>query len=238
MKNVAFFEYNNEEAWLESLVKAWRRLGKISIDNRGFFAVALAGGSTPKSFYQALAKEDWNWEATRLFLGDERYVSAEDSQSNFLMLKQNLLEFLTQGQPQVFRWRTELRPEAAAEEYELQLKRNLGEPPSFDLALLGLGEDGHTASLFPDTGALREMGHFAVVNEVATLPTLRLTLTYPILNTAREAWFLVKGKEKQSILDALRDLEAPYPAAKIRPQNSKYYYYLKEDKKEEAFNKS
>ncbi|MBX7158096.1 MAG: 6-phosphogluconolactonase [Verrucomicrobiae bacterium] len=234
MKNVAFFEYDNEPAWIDNLLKAWKRLGNIAIQNRGFFAVALAGGSTPKSFYQALAKEEWNWGATRLFIGDERYVPPDDSQSNFLMIKQNLLDVLHGASSSIYRWRTELRPEAAAEEYEMQLKRNLGDPPSFDLVLLGLGADGHTASLFPGSSALREAGRFAAVNEVKNLKTLRLTLTYPILNTAREAWFLIRGEEKREILDALRDLEASYPAARIRPQNSKYYYFLSEKQKEES----
>ena len=224
MKNFAFFEYENEVSWVEALVKAWQRLGKLSLQSRGFFAVALAGGKTPQPFYEALAKLEWDWDRTHLFFGDERNVPSDHAESNFFMVKQALLDHISIPKAQVHRWQTELGLRPAAEAYEQELKHFLGDPPHLDLALLGVGTDGHTASLFPDTDALLEGQRLAVANEVKALNTTRFTLTCPILNTAREAWFLVYGEEKRAVLEKLCDLESRYPASKVRPLNAKYFY--------------
>ena len=224
MKNFAFFDYENEVTWIDALVKAWQRLGKLSLQNRGFFSVALAGGKTPQPFYEALTKMEWDWNNTHLFFGDERNVPPDHPESNYLMVKKALLDRISIPKTHVHRWCTELGLEAAAEAYEKELKCYLGESPHLDLAILGVGTDGHTASIFPDTEAVFEGRRLAMANRVKALDTTRFTLTYPILNTSREAWFLVYGEEKKAILDKLRDLESHYPVSKIRPVNAKFFY--------------
>ena len=185
----------------------------------------LAGGSTPKASYEALARaytEVLDWSCVHVFFGDERTVHPEHEDSNYRMVRETLLSRVVVGS--VHRMRCELPPEEAAADYERQLREFFGPdgPRSFDLILLGLGDDGHTASLFPETSALDVTDRWVVVNPVLKLGTSRLTLTIPVINAARAVTFLVAGEGKagaiREVLEGDADPRA-YPAKLIRPES-------------------
>ncbi|MBI2883011.1 MAG: 6-phosphogluconolactonase [Candidatus Methylomirabilis oxyfera] len=194
------------------------------------FTVALSGGSTPKRLYSLLAAEPYctrlPWRGTHLFWGDERAVSPDHPDSNFGMARAALLSRVPIPANQVHRMRAERADlDEAAGEYQAEIARMFAaqppdEPPAFDLILLGLGPDGHTASLFPYTRALRETRWWVASNYIPELKANRLTLTPPILNRAATILFLVSGADKAAALQAV--LEGPpdperLPAQLIRP---------------------
>jgi 6-phosphogluconolactonase len=183
-----------------------RALAAAAIAARGRFRIALAGGSTPRALYPHLVT-GIDWARADVFFGDERAVPPDDPQSNYRMARETLLDPARVPEANVFRWRAEAADlDGAARDYE-QALRARGEPPWLDLALLGLGPDGHTASLFPGTTA--------VAVEVPRMATRRLTLTYPTLLGAAHVMFLVTGAEKRAALaDVLRP-GSTLPAARI-----------------------
>jgi 6-phosphogluconolactonase len=184
-----------------------------AIGRRGRFRIALAGGSTPRALYPHLV-EDIDWTHTTVFFGDERAVGPDDPQSNYRMARETLLGPAGVPAGNVVRWRAEDPDlDAAARDYERGLTIGT-KPPWLDLALLGLGPDGHTASLFPGTSALAEESVLAVAVDVPQLGTRRLTLTYPALCGARDVCFLVTGADKASALAAVVD-GGRLPAARI-----------------------
>ncbi len=181
-----------------------------AIAARGRFRVALAGGSTPRALYADLAAtHDVDWARTDIFFGDERCVPPDDAQSNYRMARETLLSVAGVPPDNVRRLRGEDADlQRAAWDYEATLGGPDGAP--LDLVLLGMGADGHTASLFPGTKALDEGRRLCVPNEVPQLSTRRLTLTYPALLGARDVLFLVAGADKA---ETLRDvLHAPLDA--------------------------
>jgi 6-phosphogluconolactonase len=206
------------------------RIAQEALARGGRFTIALSGGSTPKSLYSLLADEPYStrvpWSKTHVFWGDERAVPPGDPDSNFGMAKATLLDRVPIPADRVHRIQAE-RPDlnVTAREYEAEIASVFavpptGDPPSFDLILLGLGPDGHTASLFPHTEAVRETSRWVVPNHVPTLKTDRVTLTAPILNRAATVLFLVAGTDKAPALQAV--LEGPadpdrLPAQLIRP---------------------
>jgi 6-phosphogluconolactonase len=193
-----------------------------TINESGRFAVALAGGSTPKATYEVLARDYANkldWSKVHVFFGDERTVPPHHEDSNYRTAHETLLSHLMVGS--VHRMRCELPPTEAAADYEEQLRGFFGpgEVPSFDLILLGLGEDGHTASLFPETAALDVTDRWVVANPVLKLETSRLTLTIPVINAAKAMTFLVAGESKAEALKEVLEGDANprgYPAKFIR----------------------
>jgi 6-phosphogluconolactonase len=190
-----------------------RAAAAAAIAARGRFRIALAGGSTPRALYPELVTSV-DWTRANVFFGDERAVPPDDPQSNFRMVRETLLDPAHVPPGNVVRWRGEDPDlDAAARDYEEALTAG-AVAPWLDLALLGLGPDGHTASLFPGTSALAEEGRLAVAVDVAEMGTRRLTLTYPALCGAREVCFLVVGREKAAALAAV--VEAGHlPAARI-----------------------
>ena len=192
-----------------------------SVQEKGSFTVALAGGSTPKALYELLATEyrdalDWN--GVHVFFGDERTVPPEDEDSNYHMAQHALLSRVPVGS--VHRMRGELDPREAAALHEEELRAFFGDVPCFDLVLLGIGEDGHTASLFPRTPALDVRDRWVVENPVERLGTTRITLTVPAINAARKAAFLVAGEGKAVALREILEGDADphdYPAKLIHP---------------------
>lgn len=198
---------------------------RAAISDRGRFAVVLAGGSTPKTTYEILARDyadGLDWSRVHVFFGDERTVHPEHEDSNYRMVREALLAHVRVGG--VHRMRCELPAEKAAADYEEQLRGFFGpgeKVPRFDLILLGLGEDGHTASLFPETAALEVKNRWVVVNSVPTLETSRLTLTIPVINAARAVTFLVAGEDKAGALREVLEGDAEgraYPAKFVRPE--------------------
>lgn len=194
-----------------------------AMDTHGTFSIALSGGSTPRPAYELLAQEprrsQLDWEKVALFFGDERCVPPDHAQSNYRMAHEALISRVPIPAGNVFRMRGELDPNEAAIEYGQTLKSRFGDA-GLDLILLGLGPDGHTASLFPGTEALREMHHRCVANFVAKLKSWRLTLTAPWINRSRSVVFMVAGADKaktvSEILEGPRDPDR-LPAQLIEP---------------------
>jgi 6-phosphogluconolactonase len=210
-------------------------LGTRAIRERGKFTVALSGGSTPRGLYQELAKNfstQLDWQKVFFFFGDERHVPPTDTESNYRMANESLFSKLAIPADHVFRIPAEM-PDAgqAALAYE-QTLRNFFRPspgsfPRFDLVLLGMGPDGHTASLFPGTTALEEKQHWVVANWVEKFSAFRITLTYPVLNSAACVMFLLSGGEKSEMVRrALKDPSADLPCQKVRPVDGELIWFL------------
>ncbi len=187
------------------------RIAGESVAAHGLFTLALAGGSTPEKMYKLLVGEAYfkkiEWPKVRLFFGDERFVPATDEkQSNYAMVKRSLLTSDEISSAQVFAFDTTLPTvQASALAYEKVLTQQLGEPPVFDLTLLGMGDDGHTASLFPHAGALNAQNRYVVDSPPGILPPPvdRMTATIPVLNASRNVLLLIGGEKKAQ---ALRDV--------------------------------
>lgn len=196
---------------------------KGTIEESGRFTVALAGGSTPKRAYETLATQHHDaldWNKVHVFFGDERTVPPDHEDSNYRMTLEALLSHVSIGS--VHRMRGELDPHEAATLYEEELEAFFGGPPRFDLVLLGIGEDGHTASLFPGTLALDVRDRWAVENPVEKMDTVRLTLTVLVINAAKRVVFLVAGEGKAEALKEILEGEADphdYPAKLVRPSS-------------------
>ncbi|MGA7561134.1 MAG: 6-phosphogluconolactonase [Terriglobales bacterium] len=213
------------------------RAGRAAIGAQGRFTVALSGGSTPKGLYSLLASKyaDFAWSRVFLFFGDERHVPPTDPESNYRMVKESLLAKIAIPAENVFRVPAE-NPDAsaAAAEYEAQLRRFFGlrpeEFPRFDLILLGMGPDGHTASLFPDSPALDEQSRLVVANWVAKFNTHRITFTFPVLNHAAEVMFLASGPDKADILHQVLEGKntPPLPSQRVQPADGKLLWMLDE----------
>lgn len=176
----------------------------------GRFTVALSGGRTPKALFELLATDEFadrvDWSNVEIFFGDERTVPPDNAESNYRMAREALLDHVPIPPGNVHRMRGEIDPEAAAIEYGKMLKDRFGED-GLDLALLGMGDDGHTASLFPGTEALKEPKHRCVANFVPKLNTWRITMTAPFLNRSREILVLVEGATKAARIQEV--LEGP-----------------------------
>jgi 6-phosphogluconolactonase len=195
-------------------------------ETKGVFAVALSGGETPAGLYTLLAqqayREAFPFERAHWFFGDERFVPAHDPMSNYRMVRETLLDRVPVPPENIHPVRTEnVSPEESARLYEQDLKRFYGSDqldpkrPLFEIELLGLGQDGHTASLFPGSSALRERQSWVAVVNVTH--GARITLTYPVLNSARHTAFLVAGFNKRGALRRLIKGDESIPAARIRP---------------------
>ncbi len=174
-----------------------------AVRNRRLFRVALAGGATPRALYRRLTRPPYRsaiaWERVRFFWGDERCVPPDSRRSNYRMARETLLDPLEIPARQIFRIKGEEDPEAAARAYEQMLRRHTaGRSVRLDLVLLGLGEDGHTASLFPGTEALEAGRRLVAATYVAKFSEWRITLTHRTLNEARRIVFVVSGTEKAS----------------------------------------
>jgi 6-phosphogluconolactonase len=199
----------------------------LALAKAGPFSICLSGGSTPKLLYQRLAEAPWRdrmpWERTHLFWGDERFVAPEDARSNYRMVREALLDHVPIPPDQIHPFETEaIEPGDAATHYEQILKSfhksDALDParPLFDVVLLGLGPDGHTASLFPGTSVLSERVCWAS-EAVGPQSETRLTLTYPALESAANAAFLVAGEDKRAILRRLLSGDMDLPATRYRP---------------------
>ena len=198
----------------------------ISTAREAVFALALSGGGTPRRLYELLAgppyRDVFQWQRTHLFWGDERFVPRDDESSNYRMVRDAMLSRAPIPAANIHPVPTEgLTPQEAAADYERELKSLYGSErldaarPLFDVNLLGLGPDGHTASLFPGTAVLEEHERWAAA-VVGPKPT-RITLTYPALESSRHVAFLVAGKEKREIFSRFRHGEHTLPAARLRP---------------------
>jgi 6-phosphogluconolactonase len=209
-RNPELRRFADKRELAEAAARSFADGAAASIAARGRFAVALAGGSTPRDIYARLAQKDLasalDWTRVHVFFGDERCVPATHADSNFKMAAESLLWHVPIPPVNQHRMRGEdAKPEAAAAEYEAKLRAFFaGEAaPRFDLVLLGLGPDGHTASLFPGSPALAERARWVVPVVGPKPPPQRITLTYPALNGARAVAFLVAGEDKRDALTRL-----------------------------------
>ena len=189
---------------------------------RGLARIAISGGSTPKAAFQLLAnpaepfRAAMPWDRIELYWVDERTVPPTDADSNYCMTREALLDHVPLKPEQIHRIEGELEPEVAAARYESELRNSFrlegAESPTFDLIALGMGDDGHTASLFPHTDAIHEMGRLVTANHVPQKNTWRITLTWPVINHARSVFFLIGGADKAERLKEVfmgpRDVEA------------------------------
>lgn len=198
--------------------------GLKSIADRGRFNVVLSGGSTPKLMFAKLAAiladDPLPLDKIYFFFGDERMVPVTSVDSNFRSANELLLKPLGVLEQNIFRFRTELEPDAAAADYSRGVLGHFGIESgflSFDLVFLGLGTDGHTASLFPGTDALDEQEKIAASVFVPKFDAHRLTLTLPVLNSAAAVAFLVTGADKRDVLCKVREGDSGLPAEKIKP---------------------
>ena len=195
---------------------------RASIAERGLFRLALSGGNTPRAVHAQLVRlgPDLDWSRLQITFGDERCVPPDHADSNFLMAKESLLDPVAIPAGNVFRIRGEIDPAAAAQEYEEKLAAvavRFGEPRYVhDLILLGLGEDGHTASLFPSSPALDETVRNVIPATGPKPPPQRITMTFPLLNAARHACFLVTGAAKHPLVEEIVRGGSPHPAARVR----------------------
>jgi 6-phosphogluconolactonase len=190
---------------------------------RNEFRIALSGGNTPAPIYARLAAgaHDLPWESVRFTFGDERCVPPDDPQSNFRMARENLFVPAAVPEKSIMRMRGEIDPKIAAQEYEQQLDAiatERGEPIyQHDLILLGLGPDGHTASLFPGTAALEETMRRVVANFVPKFNAWRLTFTFPLINHARHILFLVGAAKSSQLIERVLEGDPQFPAARVNP---------------------
>jgi 6-phosphogluconolactonase len=210
----------------QSAAEQFLTLAKDAIQARGKFTVALSGGSTPKNLYSLLATlPDIPWDKIYFFFGDERDVAPDDPESNYRMVNEALFSKAPIPEENIFRVHTEVKnAETAALEYEQTIQKFFGlkpgEFPRFDLIFLGMGPDGHTASLFPGSAALKETRRIFVANWVEKFKTYRLTLTLPVINHAACVTFLVVGHDKAPMVrQVLQEKQRDLPSSQIQPTN-------------------
>jgi 6-phosphogluconolactonase len=226
--------FNSEDEVLNALANYFVETAASSIASHGQFAVALSGGSSPKKLYELLAspsfKDKVEWNKVHFFFGDERYVPHTDPQSNYLMAKKALLEPLDLSYKQIFPVDTSLSPEEAAKKYTTDINHYFaGTDVCFDLILLGLGDNSHTASLFPHTPVLHDKT--VAVKEVflEDQQVFRITMTAQLINQAHHIAFLVYGESKalavHHVIEDKKDIEN-YPAQLIKTQNGDLQWFL------------
>lgn len=233
--------FPDAEAVARHAASVFVRLARQAIWDRGVFHVALSGGSTPRRTHELLATPAFarkvEWNSVQIYFGDERAVEPDHPDSNFRAAHESLLDGVSLHSSQIHRLAGERGDLArSAREYEEQLSRSFAVKrgqgfPRFDLIMLGLGKDGHTASLFPFTQALNEREAWVVRNEVPQLSTERLTFTAPLINAARHVAFLVAGEDKAAALE--RVLEGPnnpfeLPSQMIAPADGELWWLIDE----------
>jgi 6-phosphogluconolactonase len=222
------------------LAEEFVRLAESCVRDAGRFTVALSGGSTPKRFYALLAEPPYServpWPAVHFFWGDERCVPPDHSESNYGMARRLLLSKIPIPEANVHRMAGEKEPQIAAAEYENDLKAFFavapGQWPRFDLMLMGIGEDGHTASLFPGSDVLENRENLVLATYVEKLKAWRLTLTLPVINHTANIWFVVAGASKAGVLSQIlkADIVSPgIPASLVNPVDGRLTWFVTQD---------
>lgn len=225
-------KFTNSDELSQTATKKFIELANQAINERGRFLVSLSGGSTPMKLYERLANEPLDWSCVHFFWGDERCVPVDDSGNTYGQTKKILFDKI--GQTNIHRVRSELEPESASEDYANTLSGFADAPfdfPRFDLVLLGMGDDGHTASLFPGSEIEINSPAIAVTAHYQDRPANRVSLTPKVFNQAREIWFLVTGAGKaetlRRVIQGERNLEQ-LPAQRIQPENGNLVWMIDE----------
>ncbi len=205
---------------------------RAALAERNQFRIALSGGNTPRPVYSEFARigRELPWDRIHFTFGDERCVQPDDPQSNFRMARESLFVLAAVPESSVARLRGEIDPQIAAQEYQdglAVLAAQCGEMVyRHDLILLGVGDDGHTASLFPGTAALEEKARKVVANFVPKFDSWRLTFTFPLINQARHVCFLANANKNPSLLERVLQGETEFPAARVAPVNGDLTWML------------
>jgi 6-phosphogluconolactonase len=208
--------YDTKDALVDAVVERTAAIVIERMRETGWCMWALSGGSTPRDAFRKLASEPYRdriaWNRVHVFWGDERTVPPGHEDSNYRMAREALLDPLAIPEANIHRIEAERGAEEAAAHYESEMKRLFeSELPRFDVVWLGMGDDGHTASLFPGTGAVDVTGRLVIPVHVPQLDTWRVSMTLPVLNAAREVFVLVAGAEKADMVRRVMDLSQPAP---------------------------
>jgi 6-phosphogluconolactonase len=230
-RKVLIFE--NSFTLTDYLLKKWKETAETSVRRSNRFTAALSGGKSPMEFYCRLStlKDFGLWQKTRIFLGDERFVPFDHDSSNLKMIKENLLDYVNIPAQNVHPVMTGLRTvELAAEHYKNQLEQffefNANNAPRFDFVLLGMGEDGHTASLFPEDRRINEPGRVVLPVSLPKLKEDRVSLSLPVINNARNVVVLVLGQRKSNIIKEVIEGKQDYPVSQVDPVDGQLFYLL------------
>lgn len=235
-KIMEIYIFKSQEELLNSIAEYFVKIANAAILEKGTFDVSLVGGNSPKKLYALLTtdkfKEQIEWQKINFFFGDERYVPATDPQYNALMVQTILFEPMHISESQIFRIDTSLSPDESAKKYNDIIAAHFkNKIVQFDLILLGLGDNSHTASLFPNTDVLTEKTAMVKSVFVNELNSYRITMTAPMINQAKNIAFLVFGSDKAEavhhILEDVRDINK-YPAQLIKPKAGKLSWFLDE----------
>ena len=231
-KEVIIFE--NNDRLLQYALKQFETISKKAIDERGKFCLALSGGRTPVGFYQKLSQQPLDWGKTHLFTVDERFVSWDHPDSNYGMIYHNLLRKLSISEQNCHFIVVEGSPlHETVDKYERELrsffKLQLGQFPEFDLVILGIGVDGHLASLFPNHSALNEESRLVISVASQDVRHVRISLTLPVLNHARNIIFIVSGSHKAQILKQIFEEKLMLPAGLIQPKKGSVFFLIDKD---------
>lgn len=227
--------FNDVEELINDLAKTICEASEKAIRDHGKFNFVLSGGSSPKKLYQLLASEKFknkiDWEKIYFFFGDERFVPADDSQRNSVMVKEALFDPLKINKSNIFEVDTSGTPEESAQKYWDSISNHfIGKPVKFDFVLLGLGDNSHTASLFPNTSVLEEVEATIRSVFVEEVDMFRITMTAPLINDAENIAFLVFGEEKsEAVFHILEDKSGSinqYPARLIQSDEKKVQWFL------------
>lgn len=223
--------FSDGQSLVDWLIKEWHEIAHDALQRKGYFVVALSGGKTPENFYRGLAEHKGMvpWDKTHIFLVDERFVPDTADDSNYRMIRDGLLGGIPVPAKNVHAISTACPgPTVSAKKYEEDLAGffalSSGELPEFDLIMLGIGKDGHTASLFPGSAALSETGRLATAVLLDQGKHDRITLTLPVINNARNIIFLATGKEKaEAVRDVIGKRDPRLPASLIMPDRGKLF---------------
>lgn len=214
-------------------LKTWEKISRLAIELRGHFTVALSGGSTPVGFYQNLSfyLPHTLWKKTHLFLADERFVPLDHEESNFRMIQKNILKRINLPKANIHPMAMEnTDPDTCAKKYEQTIREffhSKKKIPPFDLILLGIGEDGHTASLFPGASALQETHRLVVPVQYEKIKQKRISFSLPLINKARNIIFLAYGQNKAPILsEVLEKNNQTLPASLVDPKEGRLFFFL------------
>lgn len=211
--------------------KQWEDIGRKAIQAKGIFTVALSGGKTPLPLYQRLAYSSLPWEKIYIFWVDERFVSFQDFESNCRIIKENLLNTVNIRRDNLHYIYIRETAKISAQSYEKDIRKffNIkeGEFPIFDLIILGIGEDGHTASLFPGDNALQEKQHLTAAVYHKGIRYQRITFTLTVINNAYNIIFLVAGSNKSKAVKQILEENCPHlPASLVRPERGNLFFFL------------
>lgn len=229
--------FNRSEELFKKAAEKIIAIGHEAVQSKGRFTLVLSGGNTPKGVYSVLAsaefKNELPWNKVHVFWGDERSVVQTHPDSNFRMAKESLLDHVAVSAANIHRIASEEDPMLAAQQYEDEIREFFdiadGEIPVFDLILLGMGDDGHTASLFPESEALNIKDRLVAENYVKKLNSHRITFTFPVINHAQNVLFLVSGSSKSSMVRQVLEPKATdpvLPSRKVQPTSGSLFWFL------------